>query len=69
MDMTLLNKIELIKICGHYTFSEDRFIQLIRKFASVSKLSMSEISKKLQSISKITSYQLAIFNNVYLTEY
>ena len=44
-----LNKIELIKICGHYIFSDRNFIILMRKFASKNKLTLDDISKKLQS--------------------
>ena len=42
------NKLELIKICGHYSFSDPRFTSLIEKYSNRGGISMSDISNNIQ---------------------
>ena len=48
------NKNELIRICGHYIFSEDRFSTLLQQFSIESGISKEKISNSIQN--KITDH-------------
>ena len=48
------NKNELIRICGHYIFSEDRFSTLLQQFSIESGISKENISNSIQN--KITDH-------------
>ncbi|MBT5407047.1 MAG: hypothetical protein HOL23_05680 [Gammaproteobacteria bacterium] len=43
------NKVELIKICGHYIFSTPRFVSLVEKYSIREKINLNEISNILKS--------------------
>ena len=55
------NKLELIKICGHYSFSDPRFTSLIEKYSNRARISMSDISNNIQM--KINAYLKTLKDN------
>ena len=55
------NKIELIKICGHYIFSEYRFETIINEYSNLSGLSKEDLSAKIKKI--ITKHLNSLLGN------